>query len=269
MTISTKGITAQLGTQEAMHQAMVACIGQHETNGNNINDITKWYGMNGEPWCDMTITWAAYHSGNYASACFNTKHAYTVEHAQKFKDHGEWTAMTHGVVGSGIKAGDIIFFDWSGGSGIGGIDHVGYVESVSGSVVHTIEGNEMNICGRFSRTVEVIAGFGRPKYAAAPKPVPKPTPTPKPTPKPTVKYEPFPGVAFFKIGKKSPIVTAMHKRLVAEKCNKYQTSSNTDTVGTGDVASYEAWQRKCGYSGKDAAWPPGKATWDKLKVPNV
>ena len=89
----------------------------------------------------------------------------------------------------------------------------------------------------------------------------------KATPKPT--YEPFPGSGWFVTGRKSPIVAAMHDRLVAVGCNHYQSSRNKDVIGSGDVASYEAWQRKCGHSGAAATWPPGKSTWDKLHVPNV
>lgn len=82
-------------------------------------------------------------------------------------------------------------------------------------------------------------------------------------------YEPFPGAAWFTVGRKSPIVAAMHTRLVAEGCNHYQSTANKDVIGSGDIASYEAWQRKCGYTGAAAKWPPGKSSWDKLHVPNV
>jgi len=82
----------------------------------------------------------------------------------------------------------------------------------------------------------------------------------------TTKYEPYPGKAFFVTGRKSPIVAAMHDRLVAVGCNHYQSSANKDVIGSGDEASYEAWQRRCGYPGD---WPPGKTTWDLLHVPNV
>ncbi|MEU2375793.1 GH25 family lysozyme [Streptomyces misionensis] len=90
-----------------------------------------------------------------------------------------------------------------------------------------------------------------------------------PAPKPTPAYEPFPGASWFTIGRKSPIVAAMHDRLVAVGCNRYKSSANKDVIGSGDVASYEAWQRKCGYSGAAASWPPGPTTWAKLHVPNV
>lgn len=85
---------------------------------------------------------------------------------------------------------------------------------------------------------------------------------------PQPKYEPFPGAAWFTTGRKSPVIAAMHKRLVAEGCNRYQSSANADVWGSGDKASYAAWQRKCGYSGSAADGIPGKASWDLLKVPN-
>lgn len=94
------------------------------------------------------------------------------------------------------------------------------------------------------------------------------TATPQP-PKPTPTYEPFPGAEFFTPGRKSPIVKACRDRLIAEGCNHYQSTSDQDVWGSGDVNSYAAWQRKLGYSGSDADGTPGKTSWDKLKVPNV
>jgi hypothetical protein len=91
----------------------------------------------------------------------------------------------------------------------------------------------------------------------------------KPTKPSTPTYEPFPGTALFKAGKKSPIIAAVHKRLVAEGCNKYKSSANSDVWGSGDVASYAAWQRKLGYTGTAADGIPGSASWSKLHVPNV
>ncbi|MEU3972334.1 peptidoglycan-binding protein [Streptomyces bacillaris] len=102
-----------------------------------------------------------------------------------------------------------------------------------------------------------------PTPPAAVKPAPKP-PTTKPK---QPQYEPFPGAAFFKAGRNSPVITAMGRRLVAEGCGRY-------AVGPGprwseaDRKSYAAWQRKLGYTGKDADGIPGKTSWDRLKVPN-
>ncbi|WP_405506307.1 peptidoglycan-binding protein [Streptomyces cyaneofuscatus] len=105
---------------------------------------------------------------------------------------------------------------------------------------------------------------------------PDPTPTKPPATKPPTsakpKCEPYPGASFFlngsrpALGKKSPIFTAMGKRLVAVGCGRYSVGPGPQ-LGQADVNSYETWQRKCGYTGTAAKWPPGKTTWDKLQVP--
>jgi hypothetical protein len=89
------------------------------------------------------------------------------------------------------------------------------------------------------------------------------------------KFEPFPGEHWFTTGKRSPIVAAMHQRLVAVGCGHYRTHQNLDVIGSGDKTSYEAWQRKYsaahkkGWTGSAVQWPPGRETWDALQVPNV
>jgi hypothetical protein len=95
------------------------------------------------------------------------------------------------------------------------------------------------------------------------------TPTPAKPPTPKSSYEPFPGASFFKTGRRSPIIAAMHKRLVAVGCNRYQSSAHADVWGSGDERSYAAWQRHLGYTGADANGIPGPTSWSKLKVPNV
>jgi hypothetical protein len=94
----------------------------------------------------------------------------------------------------------------------------------------------------------------------------KPEPDPKPAPKPT--YEPFPGSGFFHVGQKSPIITAMGHRLVAEGCGRYEEGPSPEWTEA-DRRSYAAWQQKLNFRGKDADGIPGKVSWDKLKVPNV
>ncbi|MGW1493581.1 peptidoglycan-binding protein [Streptomyces sp. NPDC002402] len=89
-----------------------------------------------------------------------------------------------------------------------------------------------------------------------------------PAPKPPATFEPFPGAAFFAPGRRSPIITAMGKRLVAEGCGRYEEGPSPDW-SEADRKSYAAWQRKLGFAGSDADGIPGKASWDKLKVPNV
>lgn len=247
-------------------EAMIASMEKHLGMG-EPNSVQAWYrARNGSAyagnfaWCNALVTWAAVDSGNHAEVCFGTDYAYTVAHAARFQKAGAWHAMTNGVVKSGIRRGDIIFFDWQGSSSIGAIDHVGIVTSVSGSTVYTIEGNIGNVCARKVRYVGDIAGFGRPVYKAASKPPASSTPA--------AKYVTFPGASFFKASPKSAIVTAMGKRLVAEKCSAYKSGPGPQWTSV-DKASYQKWQKKLGYSGSDADGWPGKTSWDKLKVPRT
>ncbi|WP_299542006.1 peptidoglycan-binding protein [uncultured Streptomyces sp.] len=99
---------------------------------------------------------------------------------------------------------------------------------------------------------------------------PSPTaPTTPPATRPSAPaYEPFPGAAFFREGRRSPIVTALGKRLVAEGCGRYRVGPGP-AWSEADRASYAAWQRKLGYTGAAADGIPGAASWSKLHVPNV
>ena len=67
------------------------------------------------------------------------------------------------------QPGDVIFYDWQdsgAGDNTGASDHVGIVESVSGSTMKVIEGNMSDAVGR--RTLQVngryIRGYGLPKF---------------------------------------------------------------------------------------------------------
>lgn len=93
----------------------------------------------------------------------------------------------------------------------------------------------------------------------------KPAPAPAPR---APRFEPFPGAEFFRAGRRSPIVTAMGRRLVAEGCGRYKIGPGPRWTEV-DRASYAAWQRKLGYSGGDADGIPGRTSWTLLRVPNV
>ena len=84
----------------------------------------------------------------------------------------------------------------------------------------------------------------------------------------TPKYQPFPGADWFKENPKSPIVTAMGKRLVAVGCSAY-TSGPGPQWTAADKASYAKWQRKLGYTGTAADGWPGATSWAALKVPHT
>lgn len=152
------------------------CLGMREPNA-----IQRWYeSRNGNlggnwPWCDASVTYWAFKSGNHKAVCPKGDRAYTVAHAQDFKRISRWYPGTPANVRK-AKPGDIVFFDWEGSDSVGAIDHVGIVEKNLGKGrLQTIEGNTSNRCMRKVRTANMIAGYGRPAYSGKPKPAPKPS----------------------------------------------------------------------------------------------
>ncbi|MFV5992406.1 peptidoglycan-binding protein [Streptomyces sp. NPDC056231] len=81
-------------------------------------------------------------------------------------------------------------------------------------------------------------------------------------------YETFPGAAFFVAGRRSPLVTAVGRRLVSEGCGRYEVGPGP-VWGEADRRSYAAWQRRLGYSGAAADGIPGRTSWDRLRVPRI
>ena len=82
----------------------------------------------------------------------------------------------------------------------------------------------------------------------------------------TPQYEPFPGTAFFSGGRRSPIITAMGRRLIAEGCSAYADGPGPHWTEA-DRRSYAKWQKKLGFTGTDANGYPGPQSWAKLRVP--
>ena len=157
------------GTAAAMLAIATSLLGMGESPANH-NPVTVWYNANvahiGDgPWCDMGITYEAWHSGNVIAVCGaeGRGFALTTAHAQDFKRRGLWE------YGAGdLKPGDVVFFSWSRGKSIGDIDHVGIVEHVfaDGSCT-TIECNIGDACRREHRDHTYVVGRGRPPYTSA------------------------------------------------------------------------------------------------------
>ena len=88
----------------------------------------------------------------------------------RLKEIGSWEENENRTP----NVGELIFYDWQDdgkGDNKGYADHVGFVESVSGSTITLIEGNYKDSVCR--KTIEVnekyIRGYGIPKYDKAPK----------------------------------------------------------------------------------------------------
>ena len=130
---------------------------------NNYTKYGKWYGMNGQPWCDMFVSWCAAQAGEADAV---GKYAYVPSHQNFFDQRGQYFAR-------GAKtpqAGDIIIFRNE--------SHIGLVEKVSGGYVHTIERNTSggstlvaNGGGvhqkKYPLTSSYIQGYGRPSYSGS------------------------------------------------------------------------------------------------------
>lgn len=105
------------------------------------------------PWCDMFIAWAAEQAG---VKDFVGQFAWTPSHARWFETRNAWSQVP--------EPGALIFFDWSGGKDIKGIDHVGFVERVESGTIHTIEGNVDRIwLKRKTRDESKVVGYGLPR----------------------------------------------------------------------------------------------------------
>ncbi|MFP8884690.1 peptidoglycan-binding protein [Streptomyces mangrovi] len=81
-------------------------------------------------------------------------------------------------------------------------------------------------------------------------------------------HQPFPGARWFRTRPRSPIVTAMGWRLVAEGCSEYAVGPGPQWTDA-DRRSYAAWQRRLGFTGSDADGWPGETSWRALRVPRV
>ncbi|MFC0039266.1 CHAP domain-containing protein [Actinomadura rayongensis] len=108
----------------------------------------------GANWCDMFVSWVGEKIG--FSDQFGSD-AWTVEHADWFKENGRW--------GTRPKPGAIVFFDWSGGGSINGIEHVGMVvKDNRNGTIDTVEGNAGNAVRKETRDTGSVVGYGYPNY---------------------------------------------------------------------------------------------------------
>ncbi|WSJ47729.1 peptidoglycan-binding protein [Streptomyces sp. NBC_01317] len=82
-------------------------------------------------------------------------------------------------------------------------------------------------------------------------------------------YEPFPGTDFFRAGRRSPVITALGRRLVALGFGKHYTSGPSPEWGIADQRNVAEFQLSRAELRDDADGVPGPKTWAALKVPKV
>ena len=161
-----------MATAKQIVQLALSQVGVKESPANsNLTKYGKWYGMNGQPWCDMFVSWCADQIGQTDIGKF----AYCPYHVTYFKNKGMWLGRT-----SDTRPGDIVFFAQYDKSA-GGIVacHVGIViEKLSNTSVRTVEGNTSVTSNDNGGAVMIrdrsygtvgnnwhIMGFARPDYA--------------------------------------------------------------------------------------------------------
>lgn len=129
----------------------------------NFTKYGEWYGLNGQPWCAMFVSWCAWQAG--ISETIFPKHASCragmdwFEKRKRFFPRGKIQPMP----------GDVIYFQH------GNSRHVGLVYKCDSTYVYTIEGNTSSASGmvanggsvarkKYDLTYERIYGYGRPAY---------------------------------------------------------------------------------------------------------
>lgn len=157
-------------TNEAINKVLSiarAEVGYHETCDNQTKYASKYdfdtklYGfdMSGLPWCAYFISWIFIQAFGYDlgssmiyqySGCSG---ASCNSAASYFKSHNAFFRTPN--------VGDIVYFIYDGG-----INHTGIVESISGNMITTIEGNSSDAVSRNTYSVNnpIIAGYGRPAW---------------------------------------------------------------------------------------------------------
>lgn len=158
-------------------------------SGSNHNFITEWYNANvarigNGPWCEMTATWSMWTAGYKA---IKTGRAYTVFGAQDGVNHSKGATWHYGT--AGMKAGDQVYYDWSGSRSIGKIDHTGRCEKIMGDgTFYVLEGNISDRLLRVRRDSKYVVGYVRPNWAAVGMvvPIPKPRTSTKPAKNPNL-----------------------------------------------------------------------------------
>ena len=129
-----------------------------EPPNSNRTKYGRWYGMDGQPWCAMFVSWLFSEAGKPLNWTTSKGFSYCPYGINILKKLGKWYT-------SNPKPGDIIFFDWQK-DGIS--DHVGIIESVENGYIVTIEGNTSisnqsngGAVMRRKRYGHQIAGYGR------------------------------------------------------------------------------------------------------------
>ena len=135
-------------------------LGTEET-GDNITKYGEWFGMNGEPWCAMFVSWCADHANidetviKQSASCTDMRSLFEEQNRYylSIANGGNYTPVV----------GDIIYF----GSGTR-TKHVGIVALVENGAVWFYDGNHIAEVTYRSKalTASDIVSYGHPNYEA-------------------------------------------------------------------------------------------------------
>ena len=126
-------------------------IGVTETRENYVK-YGDWYGMNGQPWCAMFVSWCAEQAGILTT---ETKSDYPYVPRMSYTPYiQEWYLRNRRLLEPNLALGnpnypilgDIVLIDSSGGQAV---NHVGIVADTNGTEWTVIEGN----CGNMVKAV--------------------------------------------------------------------------------------------------------------------
>lgn len=169
-----EGDTTVEKTANNVLNVMRGWLGFSEANGkfkqiidlyNSVKPLPRGYAVQyDDEWCDTCVSAAGIKAG-----CSDLigRECGCEKHVDIFKAMGIW--IEDGTVIP--KPGDIILYNWDCATqpNNGYSDHIGYVESVSGSTITCIEGNKGEAVG--TRKIPVgwgcIRGYARPRYNAS------------------------------------------------------------------------------------------------------
>lgn len=143
---------------------------------NNITKYGQWYGLDGNPWCAMFVSFIFWSAGLPLPAQTRKGFAWCPAGVQWFRAMGLWTPTGRGR----FYPGDVAFFQFDRDANA---DHVGIVVETKPKSIVCVEGNTSSGArGSQSdgggvhvreRQLSLVLGVGRPLYSpAAPTPQP-------------------------------------------------------------------------------------------------
>lgn len=129
---------------------------------NAVRPLPRGYAVQyGDDWCDTFVSFVAVKAG---AKDLIGRECGVERHKDIFRSKGIWLGLVR------PRVGDVIIFNWSGNRGGWG-NHIGYVASVAGDRITTIEGNttvngQSTVAYRtYAWNSVYIQGYVRPKYA--------------------------------------------------------------------------------------------------------